>query len=243
MFEYTRFAVLDGPLSAWGKASQFPRLAPAYTPLPDLAKFQTSSATTIAFETLGRVVRVKRSDLSWARASTGKATVPFVVHDDVFVRDSTPSWYRLSRVEADGEVVVVRDKPLHHVFGLTYDGSSLYWIELSGGVSPTVSQTHFELWRASYTRDIAALNSSAELVVALDGTFNYGYSMVHDGVFATSIANQALVIRLSDKRVRMLPAAADVSSGAFYVDRNDLWVSYETTKPVAAHYAKVTIDW
>lgn len=224
-------------------ATSAPHLVPEYGPIEDIVSLPTSTETVLGFGTQGGVIRVKRSDLTWAR-SARYTTAPLAVQDDVLAREAPPSqWYRLVRIEADGAVTVVRELANHHVFGAFYDGSMLYWIELSGS-APRDSQAHFELWRAPYTRDIAALNASAQRIASADGAFNYGFSLVHDGYFATAFADKALVVRLADGAMKHLTAAANMESTApFHVDSTGLWLRYTIDRPGDVHYGKVAIIW
>jgi hypothetical protein len=234
--------IVDTP-KAIMEATSYRPMSPDYFPEKDLAQDVTTSDSLVAFTTFGGAVRMKRSDMTWVRAKR-YTTVPLAVHDDVLAREDPPTrWYRLVRVEADGEVTIVREIADHHVFGAFYDGSMLYWIELSGTTNPRESQAHFELWRAPYTRDIPAFNASAQRVASADGLFNYGFSLVYDGVFATGVVGKALVVRLSDGRVKELTSASNVEAYPFYVDNKDLWIRYTVDRPADVHYGKVEIPW
>lgn len=236
---------ISGNFSQLMNATGYDHLVPEFQPYPNAPIARSGSDTIQTFQdSVGQhVVRVDRKTHTWLRAKTGPNSQPLAVQDDVFVRDKSQPYYRLSRVEANGDVTVVRAFPSRHVINATYDGTYVYWVELSGGGQILGPQSHFELWRTKYTRDIASFNASAEQIAALDGTFNYGFSLVFDGVFVTATAQETLVIRISDHKVKQLPSAATVEAVPFYVDQSDVWVRYIVAKPGDVHYAKVSIDW
>ena len=246
---YPTFAAsVSGSIDQLMTATSYDRLVPELLPYPNAANSISASDSTEAFlPAFGqRVIRVNRSDMTWVRANASDLNHPLVVKDDVFARDHRNPWYRLSRVEPNGDVTVVRDVPSHHILGLADDGTSLYWLELSGTADSTQAQPHMELWRSTYTRDIAAFNANAEQIVALDGSFNFGLSdsLIYDGVFATGAVRQAFLVRLSDKKAKILPAASNMEIEPFYVDQNELWLKYIVDgRPVDSHYAKVGIAW
>lgn len=241
-------ASVSGTLDELMNATSYDRLIPELLPYPNVANSVSASDTVEAFLPFygEHVIRVKRSDMSWVRANVGELTRPLVVKDDVFARDRNTPWYRLARVEVNGDVTIVRDVAAHHVFGLADDGTSLYWIELSGNADSTQAQPHLELWRSTYTRDITAFNANAEKIVALDGSFAFGQlaSLIYNGVFINNTGKEVLLVRLSDRKTKILAATATITVIPFYTDGSELWLKYYTTeRPADSHYAKVGLTW
>lgn len=243
-------ASIRGDMQQLMNATSYDRPLPDIPPYPNAANSLSASDSTEAFiPAFGdRVIRIKRSDMTWVRAASGNLRKPVVVEEDVFTRDETKGWYRLTRVESDGAVTVVREIGNHHITGVAYDGSYVYWLDLSGGPSPAIGElhTHMELWRTPYTRDVTAFNANAERIVMLDGSFLFGLAdpLVYDGVYAITSVNEVFVVRISDKNAKILPALGTNELIPFYVDQNELWLKYLVSgKPADAHYAKVGIVW
>ncbi|MFO0662436.1 MAG: hypothetical protein U0174_00705 [Polyangiaceae bacterium] len=241
---------IRGDVQQLMNATSYDRPVPDILPYPDVANSLSASEKTEAFIPAfgGRLIRIKRSDMTWVRAASSNLRKPLVIEDDVFARDQTVGWYRLARVEADGAVTQVRAVPSHHLTSLAYDGSYVYWLDVSGGPSPEAGQpqTHMELWRTPYTRDVTAFNANAERLVMLDGSFLHGQNeaLVYDGVYATGAVQNVFVVRISDKNAKILPALGTNELIPFYVDQNELWLKYLVSgKPADAHYAKVGIVW
>jgi hypothetical protein len=223
-------------------ASMLSQFAPAYDAPKDIAHDIGASATTLAFTSFAGIVRVKLADRSWVRAKRF-VEVPIVIGDDVIVNEKTAGWTTLSRVEANGDVTVLRAPPQRQMWGSTSDGTSMYWMEQFGDPDPMAAQTHFEIWRSVYTHDVAAFNANAERIVELDGTFGFGTSFVFNGVFMATLSNSAMVVRLSDKRVKLFTIAPGVQQvWPFYVDQKGLWYRAEITRQADVHYGKVGID-
>jgi hypothetical protein len=238
------FAFVSGTYAEITSATSFSEFAPAYTPAKDIASDITSSTSTLAFTSFGGIVRMKLSDKTWVRAAR-YLTVPLVIGDDVLADDEVAGWSGISRVEADGAVTVVRAPAQHQLRAPTYDGTYVYWTEQFGDPDPRKLQPHFELWRTLYTRDVAAFNANAERIIAVDGQFGFGVNIIFNGVFVAASPKTALVVRLSDKRVKTftLKTLPDNQSWPFYVDQNDLWVRSQIERPADVHYQKIGIDW
>jgi hypothetical protein len=149
-------------------------------------------------------------------------------------------------MEPNGDVLDVRVRPNTQVVAHTTDGTSLYWTEQSGVLDSQAVQTHFELWRAPYQHDLAAMMASATRVASVDGAdVSFGMSMVFDGVFAAGHPKKALAIRLSDGRVKRFTVEEPLIEQAypFYVDRDSIWTRY--TYPIYGkdHYARILFAW
>jgi hypothetical protein len=241
---HTRFGFVSGTPGQLMNSTAFPQFVPSYTPVKDISQDVNGSDTTLAFTSFAGIVRVKRSDMSWVRAAR-YLTLPLVVADDVFAIETLQDWTRITRVEANGDVTLIRDVPQRHLHGYASDGVYLYWMEQYGAADPMGFQPHLELWRSKIVRDVALFNANAERIVSLDGQFLYSaFSMAHDGVFMTSNAESTLLVRTSDKRVKTLTTAANVvEARAYYVDQNELWLQSRIAIFADIHYQKISIDW
>ncbi len=238
------FATISGSLAEIMASPTRRSFSPDYTPHPDLASDISASDSTLAVNTYGGVVRVRRSDMTWVRATNSLSlSVPLVVDDDVIVRDQTLGWYRMSRVEPNGDTVVVRQQMDRNIVGAVQSGAYLYWMEEFGAASATTSQPKLEVWRTLYTRDVAAFNAGAERLGSLDGDFGFGASLVYDGVFATGNSTQAVVLRLSDRKVKTFNTGTNIQANPFHVDQTSLWVRIVGPNLGDAHYGRVAIDW
>lgn len=229
-------------------AMSYDKLVPDYDEQSNVANDLSASDTVEAFFAAlgGGVTRVDRNSHTWVRGKALRLSQPVTVQDDVFTRDRENPWARISRVETNGDVTVVREIASQHVVGLTYDGTYLYWIQLSGDVNPGKPQPHFEVWRSPYTRDLTALNASAEKLYAQDSAdgFTNTSSIVFDGVYLTSTGADTMVLRLSDRKVQTFHVSNPLIGVApFYVDQNEIWVRYQVDGPGHAHYGKVPINW
>ena len=237
-------ASVSGTLSEIANATSYQVLTPKFPIYPNAANSLSASKTTEAFVPVhGPATRVNRQTHTWVTAKNPTLSYTLVIEDDVFARDYGPTYNRMVRIETDGAVTTVRTKPNTHVHGVSYDGAYVYWLELSGGVDPLGAQSHLEVWRTAYTRDVMAFNTNAEMLASLDGSFEQGGSFVYDGVFVASTIYEAIVVRVSDKKVKRLVAAPTIQFQPFYVDQKEIWMRYEVAKPADVHFAKVALDW
>jgi hypothetical protein len=241
------FSFVVQPLSDYPDKLVFRELSPPRGTTQDVADDLTASDTIFAFHALGPIYRVKRSDYTWVTTRVSGLDKPFVINDEVILRDRGNRYEgRISRMEPTGDVTVIRAVPGVALTGATLDGAHLYWLAQVGGVPPNVVPPRLEVWRSVYTNDIAAFNAGAERVAVYEGsTFNwYPNFFVRGGVAVVSNGTDTLAIRLSDGRSKRFTPSSQVERVIPYLAEPDtMYFVYSYPVFGKSHLARISLDW
>jgi hypothetical protein len=109
---------------------------------------------------------------------------------------------RAYKVELNGTVTSYISKPATHIYGVTTDGSRIYWVEASGDPNYTVPPTVCELWSSPYSEDATVLAQGATKLANLPYCVFTAQTLVYDGLVAVWEGKEIVVVRTSDGATR-----------------------------------------
>jgi hypothetical protein len=227
-----------------GNATSFTEWSPVYN-IRDVAQDLSYSATTLAFQGLPGMIRVRLSDRVWTVAKLDFTYSGVVARDDVFaLRKDASGFSQVVRIEENGDITPFVTTPGVVHEGLTFDGTHLYWQQFSGNPNPQAQQPHTEIWRTLYSPNWAQMQQTKTRILSLDAPYGPGVSSVASGYYLAAVQSRTLLVRLSDfayKEWTLTPTTQ--TAYPFYADATHIWFYQTAPEPSMVHYGKVTMDW
>lgn len=194
-----------------------------------VGQFETSD-TTLAFDLQpARAIARARIDSKDYRTALGSGlSWPMVAGDDVYAwsEHGTDGWSQEYLVGPNtGKAALYRGKPNTVVSGFRSDGTTMFWLELSGDANPLALQPKVEVWGAPYTNDPSVLASTAQRIAVIPGPMSpRRHTIAFDGLFAFEWGETAFVVRRSDGAIKQIAAGhGRYFWGTMLVTPTELW--------------------